>query len=90
MEQTRPFPCTSVMGYFASQSSRLAKSQLCCSGQRCRASPEYRQQVTWIIVGVVTAVVIPVWLSRRAYRGAREMGSVSGHWLAEYRQNHES
>ena len=45
----------------------------------------------WIIVSVVvTAVAVPFWLSRWGARDDREMGSVSGHWLAEYRQDHES
>jgi hypothetical protein len=50
----------------------------------------YHQAVIWIIVGVVTAVALPVWWARCAYRAERGMGSVSVHWLAEYRQNHES
>jgi hypothetical protein len=44
----------------------------------------------WLIIGVTFAgVFIPVWLLRWMYR-EDQMGSVSGHWLAEYRQDHES
>ncbi len=51
----------------------------------------YPQYVLWLIVGVVvTAVVVPVWFSRWVYREEAEMGSVSGRWLAEYRQDRES
>jgi hypothetical protein len=59
-------------------------------GTARRASPEYRQHVVLIIAGVITAVAVIVWLSRWTHRESRELGSVSGNWLAEYRQNHES
>ena len=44
-----------------------------------------------LIIGgaLVTAVVILFGLSRRLDRND-EMGSVSGQWLAEYRQDRES
>ncbi len=63
---------------------------MCCSGQRpsCRAT--YHAAMLWLIVGViVTSGVVPFCLSRWAYR-QDDMGSVSGQWLAEYRQDHES
>jgi hypothetical protein len=50
----------------------------------------YRWQVLWLIVGVVvTGVIVPFSLSRWTRR-EQEKGSVSGRWLAEYRQHHES
>ena len=43
----------------------------------------------WIIIGVaVVAVVSLLWWSRLFSRD-EELGTVSGQWLADYRQNRE-
>jgi hypothetical protein len=43
--------------------------------------------VAWLIgILIVSAIIILLWLSRRRHR-EEEMGSVSGQWLAEYRQD---
>lgn len=71
-------------------SGRSSGVRVCRSGQRGDASAVYRQPVMWLIIGVTFAgVLIPVWLLRWMYR-EDQMGSVSGQWLAEYRQDHES
>ena len=45
--------------------------------------------MTWIIIGFgVPGAIAVMWLSRR-YRHDQDLGSVSGQWLAEHRQNHE-
>jgi hypothetical protein len=43
--------------------------------------------VTWLVgLLVVSAIIVLLWLSRWRHR-EEEMGSVSGQWLAEYRQD---
>jgi hypothetical protein len=43
----------------------------------------------WIIVGLIAGVVLLVrWF--RSFHRNEDLGAVSGQWLAEYRQDHES
>ena len=43
----------------------------------------------WILIGLALAVITLLWLSGWL-RHEQDLGSVSGQWLAEHRQNHES
>jgi hypothetical protein len=43
----------------------------------------------WIIIGLVAGVVLLHRLFRSFHR-QEDLGAVSGQWLAEYRQDHES
>jgi len=46
--------------------------------------------VAWFIAALIlAAIMILLWLSRWRHRD-EDMGSVSGQWLAEYRQDRNS
>ena len=46
--------------------------------------------MTWIIIGIGLPLVLVVLWFARWFNHEEDMGSVSGQWLAEHRQNHES
>lgn len=52
--------------------------------------PLYRRHVGWIISVVLVVGVVVLFRLSRGLPQSEEMGSVSGQWLAEYRQDHES
>jgi hypothetical protein len=43
----------------------------------------------WIIIGVIVGVVLLLRLLG-SFAPKEDLGAVSGQWLAEYRQDHES
>jgi hypothetical protein len=46
--------------------------------------------MSWILIGLgVPGLIVVLGLSRW-FRHEQDLGSVSGQWLAEHRQNHES